>query len=224
LAPRRLYYYGGSEGGREGIAMAQRFPMDFDGIVSAVPAINFTGLSIAGGGALMGQGWLAPAKVKMLHKAVLDACDASDGLNDGIASGTLATGGGLVFLGLFDGTVAAFDDATLDELWKINVGSPFAAPPMTFEFDGKQYVAIALGRSPLAGAGRTTSPSPKNSGTRPCCSCSGYKGSAFPVSHCGSAVLSPMEALIACTGAHIEGRSHASGSPGPQATGDEVIQ
>jgi alcohol dehydrogenase (cytochrome c) len=65
-------------------------------------------------------------------------------------SGTLATGGGLVFLGLFDGTVAAFDDATLDELWKINVGSPFAAPPMTFEFNGKQYVAIASGRSPLA--------------------------------------------------------------------------
>jgi alcohol dehydrogenase (cytochrome c) len=64
-------------------------------------------------------------------------------------SGTLATGGGLVFLGLFDGTVAAFDDATLDELWKINVGSPFAAPPMTFEFNGKQYVAIASGRSPL---------------------------------------------------------------------------
>jgi feruloyl esterase len=89
LAPRRIYYYGGSEGGREAVAMAQRFPMDFDGIVSAVPAINFTGLSIAGarnGVALMGQGWLDPAKVKMLHKAVLDACDASDGLTDGIVS------------------------------------------------------------------------------------------------------------------------------------------
>jgi outer membrane protein assembly factor BamB len=34
-------------------------------------------------------------------------------------SGTLATGGGLVFLALLDGTVAAFDDTTLDELWKI---------------------------------------------------------------------------------------------------------
>ena len=64
--------------------------------------------------------------------------------------GHACDGGGLVFLGLFDGTVAAFDDATLDELWKINVGSPFAAPPMTFEFNGKQYVAIASGRSPLA--------------------------------------------------------------------------
>jgi len=65
-------------------------------------------------------------------------------------SGTLSTAGGLVFIGLFDGTVAAFDDTTLDELWKINLGSGFAAPPMTFEVNGKQYVAIASGRSPLA--------------------------------------------------------------------------
>jgi alcohol dehydrogenase (cytochrome c) len=36
-------------------------------------------------------------------------------------SGTLATSGGLVFLALTDGTVAAFDDTTLDELWKVNV-------------------------------------------------------------------------------------------------------
>jgi alcohol dehydrogenase (cytochrome c) len=63
-------------------------------------------------------------------------------------SGALATGGGLVFLGLFDGTVAAFDATTLDELWKINVGTGFNAPPMTFEVNGKQYVAIASGPSP----------------------------------------------------------------------------
>jgi len=62
-------------------------------------------------------------------------------------SGTLATGGGLVFLALLDGTVAAFDDTTLDEVWKINVGSGFSAPPMTFEVNGKQYVAIASGPS-----------------------------------------------------------------------------
>jgi alcohol dehydrogenase (cytochrome c) len=51
---------------------------------------------------------------------------------------------------VFDGTVAAYDDSTLDELWRINLGSGFSAPPMTFEFNGKQYVAIASGRSPLA--------------------------------------------------------------------------
>jgi alcohol dehydrogenase (cytochrome c) len=70
-------------------------------------------------------------------------------------SGTLSTGGGLVFLALFDGTIAAFDDTTLDELWKINVGSGFTAPPMTFEANGKQYVAIASGPS---GTARTLFP------------------------------------------------------------------
>jgi alcohol dehydrogenase (cytochrome c) len=67
-------------------------------------------------------------------------------------SGTLATGGGLVFLGLLDGTVAAFDDTTLDELWKANVGTGFTAPPMTFEVNGKQYVAITSGPSAVAKA------------------------------------------------------------------------
>jgi alcohol dehydrogenase (cytochrome c) len=57
----------------------------------------------------------------------------------------LATGGGLSFLGLADGTVAAYDDVTLAELRKTNVGSSFDAPPMTFEVNGKQYVAIATG-------------------------------------------------------------------------------
>jgi alcohol dehydrogenase (cytochrome c) len=65
-------------------------------------------------------------------------------------SGTLVTAGGLVFLGLTDGTVAAFDDTTLDELWKINVGSGFSAPPMTFAVNGRQYVAIVSGPSPQA--------------------------------------------------------------------------
>ncbi len=65
-------------------------------------------------------------------------------------SGTLATGGGLIFLALMDGTVAAYDDTTLEEVWKINVGSGFAAPPMTFEVNGKQYIAIASGPSSAA--------------------------------------------------------------------------
>jgi len=65
-------------------------------------------------------------------------------------SGTLATGGGLVFLALLDGTVAAYDDTTLEEVWKVNVGSGFAAPPMTFEVNGKQYIAIASGPSGAA--------------------------------------------------------------------------
>jgi alcohol dehydrogenase (cytochrome c) len=52
-----------------------------------------------------------------------------------------------------DGTVAAFDDTTLEEMWKTNLGAGFNAPPMTFEVNGKQYVAIASG---LGGAARST--------------------------------------------------------------------
>ena len=62
-------------------------------------------------------------------------------------SGTLVTAGGLVFLALMDGTIAAYDDTTLEEKWKINVGSGFSAPPMTFEHNGRQYIAIASGPS-----------------------------------------------------------------------------
>ena len=52
-----------------------------------------------------------------------------------------------MFTGYADGTFTAYDDTTLDELWRINVGSGFNAPPMTFEAGGKQYVAILSGLS-----------------------------------------------------------------------------
>ena len=65
-------------------------------------------------------------------------------------SGALSTAGGLVFTGFTDGTFAAYDDTTLEQLWKINVGTGFNAPPMTFEVNGKQYVAILAGLSPIA--------------------------------------------------------------------------
>jgi alcohol dehydrogenase (cytochrome c) len=64
-------------------------------------------------------------------------------------SGVLATAGGLVFTGLSDGSFIAYDDITLDQLWKINVGTGFNAPPMSFEVDGKRYVAILSGISAI---------------------------------------------------------------------------
>ena len=77
-------------------------------------------------------------------------------------SGALATGGGLVFIGLLDGTVAALDDTTLEQLWKINVGSGFTAPPITFEVDGRQYVAIASGPSAAGRSRLVNTPELKN--------------------------------------------------------------
>src|SRR5262249_8383008 len=53
--------------------------------------------------------------------------------------GFLSTAGGVVFTGLLDGTFAAYDDAPFEQLWKINVGIGFSAPPMSFEVNGKQY-------------------------------------------------------------------------------------
>ena len=59
---------------------------------------------------------------------------------------------------LLDGTIVAFDDQTLDELWRINVGTGFIAPPMTFAVNGKQYIAIASGLNPVARAKLARSP------------------------------------------------------------------
>ena len=59
--------------------------------------------------------------------------------------GVLTTAGGLVFAGHLDGTFAAYDAETLAELWSVNTGTPFKAPPMTYSVNGKQYVAIAAG-------------------------------------------------------------------------------
>ena len=60
-------------------------------------------------------------------------------------AGTMSTAGGFVMTALLDGTIVAFDDKTLEELWRVNVGTGFNAPPMTFAVNGKQYIAIASG-------------------------------------------------------------------------------
>ena len=60
-------------------------------------------------------------------------------------SGVLATRGKLIFTGHIDGTFSAYDAVTLEELWHLNLGVEFQAPPMTFAVNGKQYVAILGG-------------------------------------------------------------------------------
>jgi alcohol dehydrogenase (cytochrome c) len=62
-------------------------------------------------------------------------------------SAALTTAGGLLFTGLGDGTFVAYDDVSLEPLWKINVGVGINAPPMTFETGGRQYLAIMTGLS-----------------------------------------------------------------------------
>lgn len=88
-APEKLYFVGSSEGGREGLTMAQRYPEAFDGIFSRVPVINWTALQFAGtrnGLGSMGDAWIRPPLVKLVGNEVLAACDLVDGLGDGIVS------------------------------------------------------------------------------------------------------------------------------------------
>jgi Tannase and feruloyl esterase len=69
--------------------MAQRFPDDYDGIVSIVPVINWVALQSAGnrtGIVQQNGGWLDAAKLALVRKAVIAACDADDGLADGVIS------------------------------------------------------------------------------------------------------------------------------------------
>jgi alcohol dehydrogenase (cytochrome c) len=77
-------------------------------------------------------------------------------------SGVLTTAGGIVVTALLDGTIVAYDDETLEELWKVNVGTGFVAPPMTYAVDGRQYIAIASGLNPVARAKLARSPEMKN--------------------------------------------------------------
>ena len=67
--------------------------------------------------------------------------------------GVLATGGGLVFQGNSVGDFKAFDAKDGTELWSVPVQTGAIAAPMTFEKDGKQYVALLAGWGGVAGLG-----------------------------------------------------------------------
>jgi len=86
---QRSYFIGCSDGGREALMEAQRFPEDFDGIVAGAPANNFSGLMAAmvwDKQAILATPGSAipPAKLPAIQKAALDACDALDGVRDGL--------------------------------------------------------------------------------------------------------------------------------------------
>jgi alcohol dehydrogenase (cytochrome c) len=59
--------------------------------------------------------------------------------------GVLATKGGLVFTGTPEGFLKAFDAKSGKQLWSFPTGSAVLAPPITWEMDGEQYVAVVSG-------------------------------------------------------------------------------
>ncbi|MET9427161.1 tannase/feruloyl esterase family alpha/beta hydrolase [Streptomyces sp. NPDC003036] len=89
-APVHSYFAGGSSGGREALAVSQRWPTDFDGVIAAYPAWNAASLDLFFGyeaqvlsrpGAFLGT-----AEQQLLHRAVVADCDGDDGLRDGVVS------------------------------------------------------------------------------------------------------------------------------------------
>ncbi|MFI6097085.1 tannase/feruloyl esterase family alpha/beta hydrolase [Lentzea sp. NPDC051213] len=78
--PRKSYFTGCSNGGREALVLAQRYPHDFDGIVAAAPAAPYTGL--IGYQVWVTRNTIPNEKIDVLHDAVIDACDGLDGLED----------------------------------------------------------------------------------------------------------------------------------------------
>ncbi|KFU76660.1 feruloyl esterase [Amycolatopsis lurida NRRL 2430] len=88
--PEHSYFAGGSTGGREALAMAQRWPTAFDGVIAVYPAWNAASLDLFFGyeTQILSQpgAFLNPAEQALLHRDVLAACDHRDGLTDGVVS------------------------------------------------------------------------------------------------------------------------------------------
>jgi feruloyl esterase len=86
--PRFNYYIGGSQGGREGLMVAQRYAADYNGIISDVPIVSFSTLMLAPELIRIQEkplvNWVTPAKANAIRAEFLRQCDKLDGLSDGI--------------------------------------------------------------------------------------------------------------------------------------------
>ena len=87
------YFAGCSDGGREALMEAQRYPEDFNGITAGAPAMNFVtqntfyhGWNALRNTGADGKPVLTTADLPILHRAIMEQCDAADGLKDGIIS------------------------------------------------------------------------------------------------------------------------------------------
>jgi feruloyl esterase len=87
--PTFSYWNGCSAGGRQAMKEAQRFPADFDGIIAGAPGLDWTGRAaqaVRVAKALEGSdaARLTQTEARLVHGAVLEACDALDGVKDGV--------------------------------------------------------------------------------------------------------------------------------------------
>lgn len=89
--PSRTYFLGSSEGGREALIVAQRYPNDYDGVVSVVPLVSFVGMQVAKMATYQkfGKHGFTKAQVGLVRDATMSQCDRKDGATDGVVSAYL---------------------------------------------------------------------------------------------------------------------------------------
>lgn len=92
--PSYNYYVGSSQGGREALTVAQRYPADYDGIIANVPIVNFSTLMLAPVLVRIQEkpttNSITPAKIKTITSEFLRQCDTLDGISDGIINNYMA--------------------------------------------------------------------------------------------------------------------------------------
>jgi hypothetical protein len=92
--PRFNYYIGGSQGGREALTVAQRYPADYDGIIADVPIVNFSSLMLAPELIRIQEkpaaNWVTPAKTAAIRAEFIRQGDKLDGLEDGVINNYMA--------------------------------------------------------------------------------------------------------------------------------------
>ncbi len=91
---QKTYFFGGSSGGREALVVAQKWPQDFDGVISLFPFWNSAASILAFGKVTKALaapgGYPNVPKRKLILQATLAACDSLDGVADGIVSNIAA--------------------------------------------------------------------------------------------------------------------------------------
>jgi hypothetical protein len=92
--PRFSYFLGNSQGGREALTVAQRYPADYDGISAEVPIVGYSSLMLAPELIRIREkplaNWVTPAKVNAIRGEFMRQCDALDGLVDGVINHYMA--------------------------------------------------------------------------------------------------------------------------------------
>jgi len=86
---------GCSQGGRQGITAAVRYPADFDGVIAGAPAVNWMHLHAGRMAAnraanRSAAATIPPDKYALVHNAVMAACDINDGVKDGVVENPLS--------------------------------------------------------------------------------------------------------------------------------------